>query len=376
HATRSRGGSALPSAWAFRDVDAPQPLVAGAQRSERAERCFLGTLVCRRPKQLRLIVRAQNGEELVQITLHHRIKRMEGKLHAMIRHAILWIVVGADLFRAIAASDHGAALVADGVGTLALGDLEKLCAEYLHRASKVLTLWALFFCEDDQAGRDVLEVGRAHGGVDALSAGTSSRRLGDLEIFIVDLNIDLVGLGEDGDGRGRSMDASAALGHGDALDAMHSRLEAKPAIDLIACDDGDHFFEAAGRCIALRSDFNLPPLALGVARIHTEKIGRKERRLLASGASADLEKDVLFVVRILGKQEEVDRLFKLFDPRFKLGKLFLGELTQLGVGERLLILADLLLRLEEFVISLDELVQVRALAAQLRETLPIGRDLG
>src|SRR5690606_26057768 len=77
-----------------------------------------------------------------------------------------------------------------------------------------------------------------------------------------------------------------------------------------------------------------------------------------------------------GKQEEVDRLFKLFEPRLKLGKLFLGELTQLGVGERLLILADLLLRLEEFVISLDELVQVRALAAQLRETLPIGRDLG
>ena len=53
------------------------------------------------------------------------------------------------------------------------------------------------------------------------------------------------------------------------------------------------------------------PVALGVAGVHAEEVGREERGLVAAGAGADLEDRVLLVVRVLGDEQQPDLRFEL-----------------------------------------------------------------
>src|SRR5690606_35841715 len=327
-------------------------------------------------EQLGLMVRAERGDELVELALHHAIQRVERELDAVIRDAVLRVVVRADLLRALARADHRAALVADRLGALALGHLVELGAEDLHRARQVLVLGALLLRADADARGDVAQVDGAHRGVHALSARAARRRLRDLEVLLVDLDLDLVGLRHHGHGRGRGVDATGALGGGDALHAVHAGLETERAVDAIARDDGDDLLDAARRGLAHRGDLHLPALGLGVAAVHAEEIGREERRLLAARPRADLEEDVALVVGILGQEEDLDLAFDLGDLGLELGELLGGELAQLGIGERGLVLGDSCLELLVARVLVYELGELGALTVELGEALSVRRDLG
>ena len=56
----------------------------------------------------------------------------------------------------------------------------------------------------------------------------------DLEVLLVDLHVDVVGLGQDGDGRRRGVDAPLRLGRRHALHAVHAALEAQLRVDVLA----------------------------------------------------------------------------------------------------------------------------------------------
>jgi hypothetical protein len=101
------------------------------------------------------------------------------------------------------------------------------CSRHLEGLGLVLDLRALVLALHDEAARTVEDLHRAVGRVDALSAWSSGGRDRDLEIFVVDLDVHLVGLGEHGHGRRRGVDAALALGGGHALHAVHAALEAK-----------------------------------------------------------------------------------------------------------------------------------------------------
>ena len=73
-------------------------------------------------------------------------------------------------------------------------------------------------------------------------------------------------------------------------------------------------------------------MLLGEARVHAEDFGGKERGLVAAGAGADFEDDVLFVVGILGNQQDLDFFFDGCGARLERGDLFLGHGAQVGVG--------------------------------------------
>ena len=53
----------------------------------------------------------------------------------------------------------------------------------------------------------------------------------DLQILLVDVDVDLLGLRQHGDRRGGRVDAALRLGFRHALDAVHARFEFQPAID-------------------------------------------------------------------------------------------------------------------------------------------------
>src|SRR5436190_6873834 len=211
--------------------------------------------------------------------------------------------------------------------------------------------------------------------VDALPARSTARGDRELEILVVEVHVDIVRFGEHGDGRSRRVDASLRLRRGDALHAMHAALEAELRVDVLAVHERDALFVAAGRALALREDLDRPSLRLGEAAVHAEEVGGEERGFLTAFTAADLEDDVLLVVRIRGKEEKLDLLFEDAALRLQLGQLDLDELTQLGIGERLFVLFDLLLERAKARERLHERLEIASLLRQLRELVPVGQDV-
>jgi hypothetical protein len=96
----------------------------------------------------------------------------------------------------------------------------------------------------------VEDLHRAVGGVDALPPGAARRRDADLQVAgLVDLHVDLVGLGQHGHGGRRGVDPPLGLGRRHALHPVDAALEAQRVVhtrspvtvamtSLIAADEG------------------------------------------------------------------------------------------------------------------------------------------
>ena len=131
-------------------------------------------------------------------------------------------------------------------------------------------------------------------------------------------DVDVLRLGQHGDGRRRSVDAAGGLGVGHALHAVHAGFEFQLGERAAAADFGDDFLVAAHRAFARGHDFDLPALIGGVALVHAEQVAGEQRRLVAAGAGADFENDVALVHRVLGQEREPQLLFERRAARFKL----------------------------------------------------------
>ena len=75
-------------------------------------------------------------------------------------------------------------------------------------------------------------------------------------------------------------------------------------------DQRDHFLDSAEPGVAEAERLDLPSMAFGVAGVHAEQIAGEQRRLLAAGAGADLEDDVLVVVGIARREQHLELLFE------------------------------------------------------------------
>jgi hypothetical protein len=226
----------------------------------------------------------------------------------MVGHAVLRVVVGADLLAALGGADHAAALGGERRLLLLALDLEEARSQHLERLRLVLQLRALVLALDDHAARLVQDLDGAVRRVDALTAGAAARGDRDLEVLVVDVHLDVVGLGQHRHCRGRRVDPALRLGRWHALHPVDAALEAQLRVDLFAADEGDALLVAARRAEALAHHLDLPPLGLGVAGVHAEEVGREERRLFAPLPAPDLEDGVLLVVRVGGEEEELDGL--------------------------------------------------------------------
>src|SRR3989454_11083488 len=147
----------------------------------------------------------------------------------------------------------------------------------------------------------------------------------DLEVPIVDLDLDVLRLGEHGDGDGRRVDPAARLRHRNALDAVDAALELEPAPRPAPVHEEDHVLEAARAGHAGVHDLDLPALALGVLRVHARQVRGEQRGLLAARAGADLDEDVLLVVGIARQEQALQLVLER--------RLAGGEVVHLGLSE-------------------------------------------
>ena len=173
-------------------------------------------------------------------------------------------------------------------------------------------------------------MGDAHrriGGVDVLAAGAGGAHRIDADVFGRDVDVDLLGLRQHGDGRRRGVDAAAGLGRRHALHAVHAGFELQLREDALARDGRDDFLVAAGLALARRGDLDLPAAPGGIALVHAEQVAGEQRRLVAAGAGADFEDGVLLVGRVLGQQQDLDVASRSASMRS-------SQLGQLGLGQR------------------------------------------
>ncbi len=200
-----------------------------------------------------------------------------------------------------------------------------------------------------------------------------ARSVSTVEILRIDLDIDVLGLRQHGDGRGGSMDAPARLGGRHTLDPMDARFEFQPGEHPPAGDIGDDLLVAAGIALTLLEHLDLPAMDVGIALVHAEEIAGEQRRLVAAGPGTDLEDGTLLVSRVLGKEEHADPVGQRLDLLVERLRLLLGHRRHLRVADQRLEVVALGFSLPQVLDRLAHRFELGALAAKLDQPLPIDR---
>ena len=157
-------------------------------------------------------------------------------------------------------------------------------------------------------------MGHADGGrrlVDVLAARARRAECVNAQVFWVDLQLDLLGLGHDGHGDGGGVDAALRLCLGHALDAVDAALEFQAAVDVRPLDGKDDFLHAAKLRRVFADRLALPAAPGGVHCVHAPQAVGKQRSLLAAGTGANLQNDAFFVIGVLRDEQQTQILFAL-----------------------------------------------------------------
>src|SRR6202521_2542333 len=257
----------------------------------------------------------ERRDKLVEVSRHHLVELVQRELDPVVGNPVLLEVVGADLFRPSAAANHAAPLCAGGRLLLGKFHVVEASAKDAESLLPVLQLRLLVLHAHHQPGRLMRHPDRGVCRVDALSAGSGGGRCLDLEVLWFDFDLDRVGLRHHRDSGGGRMDTSLGLGLWHALHAMHATLVFQERIGALPVYLEHDLVESPMLARRDVDNLDLPALALGPFRVHTEKVGREEGRLLPTLRTLDLDHDVPIVVWILGQKENLELLIKLPDLR-------------------------------------------------------------
>ena len=230
----------------------------------------------------------------------------------MVCQAALRKIVGTNAIAAVTATDqafahgcvHGSAF-----GTVFFMDA---CRQHLQglRLVAVLATAVLAFGHDTRG-----QMGDAHGRVglvDVLATRAAGPVGVNAQVRRVDLDgLQLVGLGQHGHGAGAGVNAALRLCRWYALHPVATRLKAQLAVHAHALRVGcalnaqHHFLVAAQLAVGLADNFRAPAASFGVAGVKAKKVRCKQRRFIAPGAGANLDKSRPHVVRVFRDQHQL-----------------------------------------------------------------------
>ena len=129
------------------------------------------------------------------------------------------------------------------------------------------------------------------------------------------------------------MHAALTFGLGHTLHAVYAALELEPRVHLIACHAEHDFLVAAQLGLGFVHDLGLPAALVGVHRIHAVEVSGKQRAFLAACTAANLNVDILLVVRVLGQQQDLQLSLQTGNIALGLLQLLLRQLFHVRVGQ-------------------------------------------
>ena len=216
------------------------------------------------------------------------------------------------------------------------------------------------------------------GGIDPLTAGTGGAEDVGAYVLAPQLHVHLIRLWQHGDRSGGGLYPPLRLRHRDTLHAVDAALVLEAAVDLLSLYRKDDRLKAAHCPFVHRRDVAAPALLSAVLLVHLEEIPRKECRLVASRAGADLHDHVAGVVLVLGQQEHPKLLLQLRQlllDRLQILPRQVGQFGVLSGSDELLVLISLV---EERLVLLRlviDLLEILILQAQLAEEFLIADHL-
>ena len=92
-------------------------------------------------------------------------------------------------------------------------------------------LRTFFLHHHHNAARQMGDADRRLRFVDMLAAGAAGAHGLDPQVLVLELDVDILHLGQHGDRDGRGVNAAGGLGHGHALDAVDAALKLELAVD-------------------------------------------------------------------------------------------------------------------------------------------------
>ena len=219
---------------------------------------------------------------------------------------------------------------------------------------------------------------KAHGGrglVDVLAARAGRAVDLHLDVLRPEVHIGLLHLRQDGDRRRGRVHPPAGLRLGHALHAVHAGLELQPGIGPRAADHEVRLLDAAKLRLAVVQKLHGPAARGGIETVHPEQAVRKQGALLAAHAGTDLEDDILFVVRIMGQQQDSKLLLECGGALLCTCQLLLAQGLQLGVGlpgHQLRRILHIPLRRAVGAVGCDDRSQLLLLAQPCRRLFRVG----
>src|SRR5882757_1050669 len=190
-----------------------------------------------RSEQLGLVLRGQGASQLVQIAVQDLLDLVQGQVDPVVGDPALREVVGADASRAIAASDQRASLT--GLLLLLISELSVLDprCQHFHGPFAILVLRTVVLAFHHDPGRQVRDAYGRLGLVHVLTTRPRGSKHVDPDLGRIDLDVvDLVSLGQHGNGASRCVDPSLCLGLGHTLNPVSSRFEFQAAVGALADD--------------------------------------------------------------------------------------------------------------------------------------------
>jgi hypothetical protein len=177
-----------------------------------------------------------------------------------------------------------------------------------------------------QVGDPHGRVGRVH----ALAARARGAEHVDLQVVVVDLHLDRLGLGRDEHARRRGVDAALGFGHRYPLHAVHAALVLQPgpgAVAALALHRDRGVLDPAQAGDGGVQDLGLPAAPLGVTLVHPQQVPGEQRGFLAAFPRLDLEDGVAVVVGV-ARHEQLAQLLLEF---LAAGGELVGLVSERGV---------------------------------------------
>ena len=197
----------------------------------------------------------------------------------------------------------------------------------------------------------------------------------DTDVVRGDLHIHFLCLGEHRHRRRRGVDAPLRLGLGYALHPVYAAFILQTGKRALARHTENGLLDAAQLRKVRRKHLHRKTVPFRIARIHAQKIRPKERRFLAACPRTNLQNDILFVVRVLRDEQQLERLHKLALRRSSRRKLLCRHRAQFLIrlfAQQRLQLFDLAPNRFVFLIFLYDLFQLCVFAHASAPHLLVG----
>ena len=125
------------------------------------------------------------------------------------------------------------------------------------------------------------------------------------------------------------MDTSAGFCLRYTLYTVYSALIFQAGISTLSLDHESDFLESADAVLIETHHLCLPSSGFCVFHIHTVDLCCKKRRLITAGTCTDLHDNVLAVIWVFWKKQDLEFLFQFFHALLGIGKFFLEHFAHI-----------------------------------------------